>query len=68
MYGFPRLTLTPLCLCSLLCALLLQNFKLLRDKTGQTKIGDLSPLDMKKVSLLGHAVKTENCVRVHASS
>ncbi|XP_028253807.1 rho GTPase-activating protein 18 isoform X2 [Parambassis ranga] len=27
----------------------LPNFKLLRDKTGQTKIGDLSPLDMKKV-------------------
>jgi len=27
----------------------LQNFKLLRDKTGQTRIGDLSPLDMKKV-------------------
>ncbi|XP_013883179.1 rho GTPase-activating protein 18 isoform X2 [Austrofundulus limnaeus] len=27
----------------------LPNFKLLQDKTGQTKIGDLSPLDMKKV-------------------
>lgn len=27
----------------------LPNFKLLRDKTGQTRIGDLSPLDMKKV-------------------
>ncbi|XP_037837561.1 rho GTPase-activating protein 18 [Kryptolebias marmoratus] len=27
----------------------LPNFKLLRDKTGQTKTGDLSPLDMKKV-------------------
>ncbi|XP_037541301.1 rho GTPase-activating protein 18 [Nematolebias whitei] len=27
----------------------LPNFKLLRDKTGQTKIGDLSSLDMKKV-------------------
>ncbi|KAA8583191.1 hypothetical protein FQN60_015737 [Etheostoma spectabile] len=26
-----------------------KNFKLLRDKTGQTRIGDLSPLDMKKV-------------------
>ncbi|CAK6962571.1 rho GTPase-activating protein 18 [Scomber scombrus] len=30
----------------------LPNFKLLRDKTGQTKIGDLSPLDMKKVRRL----------------
>ncbi|XP_071373339.1 rho GTPase-activating protein 18 isoform X2 [Centroberyx affinis] len=30
----------------------LPNFKLLRDKTGQTKIGDLSPLDMKKVHRL----------------
>ncbi|XP_069371660.1 rho GTPase-activating protein 18 isoform X3 [Paralichthys olivaceus] len=27
----------------------LPNFKLLRDKTGQTRVGDLSPLDMKKV-------------------
>ncbi|XP_062267169.1 rho GTPase-activating protein 18 [Platichthys flesus] len=27
----------------------LPNFKLLPDKTGQTRIGDLSPLDMKKV-------------------
>nr|XP_046229252.1 rho GTPase-activating protein 18 isoform X2 [Scatophagus argus] len=27
----------------------LPNFKLLQDKTGQTRIGDLSPLDMKKV-------------------
>uniref|UniRef100_A0A8C9WUC3 Rho GTPase activating protein 18 n=1 Tax=Sander lucioperca TaxID=283035 RepID=A0A8C9WUC3_SANLU len=32
-----------------LCFFSLQNFKLLRDKTGQTRIGDLSPLDMKKV-------------------
>ncbi|XP_072305626.1 rho GTPase-activating protein 18-like [Eucyclogobius newberryi] len=30
----------------------LPNFKLLRDKTGQTRIGDLSPLDMKKVQRL----------------
>ncbi|XP_034018098.1 rho GTPase-activating protein 18 [Thalassophryne amazonica] len=30
----------------------LPNFKLLRDKTGQTRIGDLSPLDMKKVHRL----------------
>uniref|UniRef100_A0A3B4YS98 Rho GTPase activating protein 18 n=1 Tax=Seriola lalandi dorsalis TaxID=1841481 RepID=A0A3B4YS98_SERLL len=30
----------------------LPNFKLLRDKTGQTRIGDLSPLDMKKVRRL----------------
>ncbi|XP_041814332.1 rho GTPase-activating protein 18 isoform X3 [Chelmon rostratus] len=30
----------------------LPNFKLLRDKTGQTRIGDLSPLDMKKVCRL----------------
>ncbi|XP_069014570.1 rho GTPase-activating protein 18 isoform X1 [Embiotoca jacksoni] len=30
----------------------LPNFKLLPDKTGQTKIGDLSPLDMKKVRRL----------------
>uniref|UniRef100_A0A8D3A5J9 Rho GTPase activating protein 18 n=1 Tax=Scophthalmus maximus TaxID=52904 RepID=A0A8D3A5J9_SCOMX len=29
-----------------------KNFKLLRDKTGQTRIGDLSPLDMKKVRRL----------------
>ncbi|XP_054900115.1 rho GTPase-activating protein 18 isoform X1 [Poeciliopsis prolifica] len=27
----------------------LPDFKLLRDKTGQTRVGDLSPLDMKKV-------------------
>uniref|UniRef100_A0A3B3TXJ5 Rho GTPase activating protein 18 n=1 Tax=Poecilia latipinna TaxID=48699 RepID=A0A3B3TXJ5_9TELE len=30
----------------------LPNFKLLRDKTGQTRVGDLSPLDMKKVRRL----------------
>ncbi|XP_014327715.1 rho GTPase-activating protein 18 [Xiphophorus maculatus] len=30
----------------------LPNFKLLRDKTGQTRVGDLSPLDMKKVHRL----------------
>lgn len=30
----------------------LPNFKLLRDKTGQTRIGDLSPPDMKKVQRL----------------
>uniref|UniRef100_A0A8C4E0S0 Rho GTPase activating protein 18 n=1 Tax=Dicentrarchus labrax TaxID=13489 RepID=A0A8C4E0S0_DICLA len=30
----------------------LPNFKLLRDKTGQTRIGDLSRLDMKKVRRL----------------
>ncbi|XP_056872992.1 rho GTPase-activating protein 18 isoform X2 [Takifugu flavidus] len=30
----------------------LPNFKLLRDKTGQTRIGDLSLLDMKKVHRL----------------
>ncbi|CAG01804.1 unnamed protein product, partial [Tetraodon nigroviridis] len=30
----------------------LPNFKLLRDKTGQTRIGDLSLLDMKKVQRL----------------
>ncbi|XP_071335015.1 rho GTPase-activating protein 18 isoform X2 [Trachinotus anak] len=30
----------------------LPNFKLLPDKTGQTRIGDLSPLDMKKVRRL----------------
>ncbi|XP_055005617.1 rho GTPase-activating protein 18 [Boleophthalmus pectinirostris] len=30
----------------------LPNFKLLRDKTGQTRIGDLSPQDMKKVQRL----------------
>uniref|UniRef100_A0A3Q3M7T9 Rho GTPase activating protein 18 n=1 Tax=Mastacembelus armatus TaxID=205130 RepID=A0A3Q3M7T9_9TELE len=30
----------------------LPNFKLLRDKTGQTRVGDLSPLDMKKVQRL----------------
>ncbi|CAN9507740.1 unnamed protein product [Ophioblennius macclurei] len=30
----------------------LPNFKLLRDKTGQTKVGDLSPQDMKKVRRL----------------
>lgn len=36
-----------------LCVFLLQNFKLLRDKTGQTRIGDLSPLDMKKVMICG---------------
>ncbi|XP_039981242.1 rho GTPase-activating protein 18 isoform X2 [Xiphias gladius] len=30
----------------------LPDFKLLRDKTGQTRIGDLSPLDMKKVRRL----------------
>ncbi|CAL1585957.1 unnamed protein product [Knipowitschia caucasica] len=30
----------------------LPNFKLLRDKTGQTRIGDLSSLDMKKVQRL----------------
>ncbi|XP_037305168.2 rho GTPase-activating protein 18 isoform X1 [Pungitius pungitius] len=30
----------------------LPNFKLLRDKTGQTRLGDLSPLDMKKVRRL----------------
>uniref|UniRef100_A0A3P9C4C9 Rho GTPase activating protein 18 n=1 Tax=Maylandia zebra TaxID=106582 RepID=A0A3P9C4C9_9CICH len=30
----------------------LPNFKLLPDKTGQTRIGDLSPLDMKKVHRL----------------
>uniref|UniRef100_A0A7N6F9S9 Rho-GAP domain-containing protein n=1 Tax=Anabas testudineus TaxID=64144 RepID=A0A7N6F9S9_ANATE len=30
----------------------LPNFKLLRDKTGQTRIGDLSPQDMKKVRRL----------------
>lgn len=30
----------------------LPNFKLLRDKTGQTKIGDLSTWDMKKVRRL----------------
>ncbi|XP_059213217.1 rho GTPase-activating protein 18 [Centropristis striata] len=30
----------------------LPNFKLLRDKTGQTRIGDLSSLDMKKVRRL----------------
>ncbi|TDH00283.1 hypothetical protein EPR50_G00186770 [Perca flavescens] len=30
----------------------LPNFKVLRDKTGQTRIGDLSPLDMKKVRRL----------------
>lgn len=30
----------------------LPNFKLLRDKTGQTRIGDLSPLDVKKVQRL----------------
>ncbi|KAM9354132.1 rho GTPase-activating protein 18 [Pholidichthys leucotaenia] len=30
----------------------LPNFRLLRDKTGQTRIGDLSPLDMKKVRRL----------------
>ncbi|KAM6915116.1 rho GTPase-activating protein 18 [Xenentodon cancila] len=30
----------------------LPNFKLLRDKTGQTRIGDLSPLDMIKVRRL----------------
>uniref|UniRef100_A0A8C9WW19 Rho GTPase activating protein 18 n=1 Tax=Sander lucioperca TaxID=283035 RepID=A0A8C9WW19_SANLU len=35
-----------------LCFFSLQNFKLLRDKTGQTRIGDLSPLDMKKVRRL----------------
>ncbi|KAG7282094.1 hypothetical protein CRUP_023610 [Coryphaenoides rupestris] len=31
---------------------LLMNFRLLRDKTGQTRIGDLSSLDMKKVRRL----------------
>ncbi|XP_008311043.1 rho GTPase-activating protein 18 isoform X2 [Cynoglossus semilaevis] len=36
----------------------LPNFKLLRDKTGQTKIGDLSPLDMKKVRRLVHVEMT----------
>ncbi|KAM8827247.1 rho GTPase-activating protein 18 isoform 2-T2 [Synchiropus picturatus] len=30
----------------------LPNFRLLRDKTGQTRIWDLSPLDMKKVRRL----------------
>nr|XP_057913450.1 rho GTPase-activating protein 18 isoform X2 [Doryrhamphus excisus] len=30
----------------------LPNFRLLRDKTGQTRIGHLSPLDMKKVRRL----------------
>lgn len=30
----------------------LPNFKLLRDKTGQTRVGDLSPSDMKKVRRL----------------
>lgn len=30
----------------------LPNFKLLRDKTGQTRVGDLSSLDMKKVRRL----------------
>lgn len=30
----------------------LPNFKLLRDKTGQTRIGDLSPQDVKKVQRL----------------
>lgn len=30
----------------------LPNFRLLRDKTGQTRIGDLSPLDIKKVQRL----------------
>ncbi|XP_032441416.1 rho GTPase-activating protein 18 isoform X1 [Xiphophorus hellerii] len=30
----------------------LPNFKLLQDKTGQTRVGDLSPLDMKKVHRL----------------
>lgn len=30
----------------------LPNFKLLRDKTGQTRVGDLSPPDMKKVRRL----------------
>lgn len=30
----------------------LPNFKLLRDKTGQTRMGDLSPQDMKKVQRL----------------
>ncbi|XP_074541117.1 rho GTPase-activating protein 18 isoform X1 [Halichoeres trimaculatus] len=30
----------------------LPNFKLIRDKTGQTRIGDLSPSDMKKVRRL----------------
>ncbi|XP_061785223.1 rho GTPase-activating protein 18 isoform X5 [Nerophis lumbriciformis] len=30
----------------------LPNFRLLRDKTGQTRIGQLSPMDMKKVRRL----------------
>ncbi|XP_061668746.1 rho GTPase-activating protein 18 isoform X2 [Syngnathoides biaculeatus] len=30
----------------------LPNFRLLRDKTGQTRVGHLSPLDMKKVRRL----------------
>ncbi|MEQ2204390.1 hypothetical protein XENOCAPTIV_012575 [Xenoophorus captivus] len=30
----------------------LPNFKLLQDKTGQTKVGDLSPADMRKVHRL----------------
>uniref|UniRef100_A0A3B4AAR3 Rho-GAP domain-containing protein n=1 Tax=Periophthalmus magnuspinnatus TaxID=409849 RepID=A0A3B4AAR3_9GOBI len=38
--------------CELTCFYLFQNFKLLRDKTGQTRIGDLSPQDMKKVNRL----------------
>uniref|UniRef100_A0A3B4AAD4 Rho-GAP domain-containing protein n=1 Tax=Periophthalmus magnuspinnatus TaxID=409849 RepID=A0A3B4AAD4_9GOBI len=38
--------------CELTCFYLFQNFKLLRDKTGQTRIGDLSPQDMKKVQRL----------------
>uniref|UniRef100_A0A3Q1FM42 Rho GTPase activating protein 18 n=1 Tax=Acanthochromis polyacanthus TaxID=80966 RepID=A0A3Q1FM42_9TELE len=54
----------------------LPNFKLLRDKTGQTRIGDLSPLDMKKVRRLvlvemtalfdtaGIDVKTHKAVKV----
>ncbi|KAJ3606731.1 hypothetical protein NHX12_026250 [Muraenolepis orangiensis] len=34
------------------CHLVAMNFKLLLDKTGQTRIGDLSSLDMKKVRRL----------------
>ncbi|XP_029966456.1 rho GTPase-activating protein 18 isoform X2 [Salarias fasciatus] len=56
----------------------LPNFRLLRDKTGQTRVGDLSPLDMKKVRRLvlvemtalfdtaGIDVKAHKAVRVKA--
>ena len=35
-----------------MCVCVYQNFKLIRDKTGLTKVGDLSPQDMKKVHRL----------------